>query len=99
MTLLTISQAAEEFSLIMQVDNLYGSLFEDNWKKYYHAVIGYAQASLSSSKDLKHALRSLHNDERVDDEGRNSFVYVLFLDFFRCPKYFCSKMFGIFSIN
>ena len=82
----------------MQLDNLYGSLF-DKTGKYSDAVIGYAQAGLSSSKDLKHALQSLHNDKIIDDEGRNFFVYALFLDFFRCSKYFCSKVFGIFSIN
>ena len=52
---------------------------------YACAVIGYAQASLASSNDLKQALQSLHNDERIDDKGRNS---ALFIYFFRCPNYF-----------
>ena len=43
----------------MQNDNLEGA-FESSWSKYSIAIIAYANASRTKSKDLKHALRECH---------------------------------------
>lgn len=37
--------------------------FEESWKSYSMAIVQYAQASKSKSKELKHALRGILEGE------------------------------------
>jgi len=49
-------QVAHELDLILQVEGQLRT-FEESWDRYCSAVVEYAQASKSKSKDLKNALR------------------------------------------
>lgn len=47
------------------ISKLNGSLtlFEETWKKYIVVVVNYALSHLFQSKDLRHALRDLTEDD------------------------------------
>ena len=47
---------SHEFSLIMQVDRV-EETFMDLWGQYSQAIVNYAEATKTKSRELKHALR------------------------------------------
>ncbi len=57
-----VLQVAHELDLILQEEGR-SDAFEQSWETYCRAIVSYAQASKSKSKELKHALRDVCEGE------------------------------------
>ena len=54
--IIILLQLSYEFELIMKVDKM-ENVFMEGWRRYSCGIVGYAQASKTKSKELKHSLR------------------------------------------